>query len=110
MSWIIFWVVVGLYWVVAIKRIPVYYRRYDESDACNYESEKGIAWYAILTAMVWPYYEAGRWVQNYVIHSATAEERKQAEYEKAAKIVEDYTKKKDREDREAFDRELRGGA
>lgn len=105
---LIFWVVVGLYWVVAIKKIPVYYRRHEENENCLCNSEKEIAWVAILLASVWPYYEAGRWVQNRVIHSVTAEQRKQAEYEKAEKIVAEYKQKKEKEEREAFDRALRG--
>jgi hypothetical protein len=40
----------------------------------------------------------------------TAEERAQAEFENAKRIVDEYTKRKEREDREAFDRHLRGDA
>lgn len=69
---------------------------------------KEAAWGALGLAVIWPLYETCRFVQNYIIHSMTAEERKQEEYKKAEKIVADYVRDKDRKEREAFDRELKG--
>jgi len=105
MGWLIFWVVVVAYWAVGIKRLPVYYRRRDEEGVWD---ESGVAAEAIAMALFWPYYEAGRWVLDTVIRTATAEQRKLEEYEKAARIVEEYTKNKERRDQEEFDRKLRG--
>ena len=112
---LIFWLIVVLYWGVGIKRIPLYYKRVDEYNAKEYPHmsanggmAKMTAVAAIFMAVFWPYYEAGRWVLNYVIQTATAEQRKWDEYVKAEKIVEEYKARKEREDREAFDRALKG--
>jgi len=109
-----FWLAVILYWVVAIKRLPVYYKRVDEHNAEAFPylhkdtgMAKNNAWESFALAAFWPFYEAGRWVQNTIILTATAEERKQAEYEKAAKIVEDYQKQKEREAKEAFEKAMK---
>jgi len=114
MGWMIFWAIVVLYWVVAFKRLPVYYKRwyeyYDDvwgSIQTERTSQKGAAWISIGLMFVWPFYEGGRLVRDFLISSMTAEERKQAEYEKAAKIVEDYQKQKEREEKEAFDRAMK---
>jgi len=114
MFWLIFWLVVIAYWVVAIKLIPVYYKRCDASNAKQYPhsySAKGFernnAIEAVAIAAFWPYYEAGRWVLNTVIHQATKEQRKWDEYVKAEQIVKEYTERKEREEREAFDRALK---
>ena len=104
MFWLIFWLVVIVYWVVAVKRMPVYYRRQEEDSVW---SERGIATEAIVMGTFWLFYEAGRWVQNTIIHQATKEQRRWDEYVKAEYIVKEYTERKEREDREAFDRALR---
>jgi hypothetical protein len=115
MGWLIFWLIVVAYWAVGIKLLPIYYRRMDEQNAKDYPYSyskggmaKSSATEAMSLALFWPYYEAGRWVLNTVIHRGTAEQRKHEEYEKARKIVEDYAKNKERLDQEAFDRKLRG--
>lgn len=113
---LIFWLVVAAYWAVGIKRIPVYFRRIDANNKERWpsiytesESHKEAAWGAIGLAVFWPYYEGGRWLRDHIINTMTAEQRRQQEYENAARIVAEYTKNKEREEREAFDRELRGG-
>lgn len=117
MGWIIFWAIVALYWAVGIKRMPVYYKRWYDSDRERYSnihtvdySQKSAVWTALGVAAFWPYYESGRWLRDHIIHTMTAEERRKQEYEKAEKIVAEYTERREREEREAFDRELRGGA
>jgi hypothetical protein len=111
---LIFWLVVIAYWVVAIKLLPAYYKRVDESLAKEFPltyqdgMSKSTAWGAFALMAFWPYYEAGRWVQNTIIKQATKEQRKWDEYVKAEQIVKEYTERKEREDREAFDRALRG--
>lgn len=115
MGWIVFWIIFGIYVMIGVKRIPVYFHRVDQFHQDNYPytyAEKGAnkdsAWGAIFLAAVWPFYESGRWLQNYVIKTVTAEQRRQAEYDNAEKIVAEYKKRKAREEREAFERELKG--
>jgi hypothetical protein len=60
--------------------------------------------------LVWPYYEGARWLRDSLIRHLTAEERAKAEYEQAARIVSEYKARKDREEREEFDRHLNGGS
>lgn len=112
MDWLIFWLVIAGYWAVGIKRMPVYYRRTFEKNSWHESDERELqkyaAWCSLGVASVWPYYEAGLWLRDHIIHTMTAEERRQAEFEKAERIVAEYTERKEREEREAFDRQLRG--
>lgn len=115
MSWIIFWAIVVLYWVVAFKRLPVYYKRWYDYDRKEWsmihdqaESQRSAAWISFALMLGWPIYESCRWARDTLIRNMTAEERKQTEYENAERIVAEYTQNKEREDREAFDRELNG--
>lgn len=114
MFWVIFWAVVGAYLAVGVGRIPTYYRRWYEAsrDEWSFRSEqehqRSGAWTAILLALVWPYYEGGRWVRDTLIHAVTAEERREQEYLRAERIVQEYNQTKEREARESFDRKLRG--
>lgn len=113
----IFLAVVAAYWAVGIKRIPVYFQRIKEQDRKRYplsykesEFQNATAAQSIMLAAVWPYYEGGRWVLDRTIRMATAEERRVAEYEKAAQIVAEYKVRKEREAQAEFDRQLRGEA
>lgn len=113
MDWLILIAVVVGYWTIGIKRMPTYFHRVDEHNRKEYPYSykntgmpKEAAWGAIGLASIWPFYEGGRWVQNHIINTATAEQRKQQEYAKAKKIIAEYTQRKEREEREAFDREL----
>lgn len=114
---LIFWLLVAAYWVVGFKRIPIYYRRwYDASKKeWSYRSEqehqRSGVWCALGLAAIWQYYEGGRLLRDGLIHSLTAEERRQKEYEAAERIVAEYTARKKREEQQArdeFDRKLRG--
>lgn len=114
MGWVIFWLIVVAYWVVGIKRLPMYFRRCADNNQADYPNSytderyaNNNAWEAIALALFWPYYEFGRWVRDTVIQTATAEQRKQEAYEQARKIVEDYEKNKEKRDKEEFDRKLR---
>lgn len=113
MGWLIFWGVVAAYWAIGIRRYPVYYRRwYDASKKeWTYRSEgehqKSAMWTALGVATVWPYYEAGRWFRDTVIMHMTAEERAKAEFEKAERIVAEYTERREREARADFDRKMK---
>lgn len=116
MSWVIFWTIIILYWTVGIKRMPVYFHRIDRANYDRYpniyeeaSSHKESAWGALGLAAFWPYYEGGRWVRDHIINTMTAEQRRQKEYEKAEKIVAEYTQRKEQEERDAFDRELKSG-
>ena len=114
MGWLIFWGIIAAYFTIGARRVPVYYRRWYEHSKSewNYRSEeehqRSGAWCAIGLMMVWPYYEAGRSARDRLIHHMTAEERARAEYEQAERIVAEYTARKEREEREEFDRKLRG--
>jgi hypothetical protein len=117
MGWLIFFGVVAAYLTVGARRLPVYYRRWYDHSRKEWhtirtveESQKEAFWTALGVALFWPYYEAGVWFRDSVIHALTAEERAKAEFENAKRIVDEYTKRKEREDREAFDRHLRGDA
>lgn len=111
---LVLWGIFTAYWLVGIKRIPTYYRRWYDVSKKEYrfmseqEHQRSGAWHAIGLAAIWPYYESARWLRDSLIHALTADERRQKEYEAAAKIVADYKARKDREEREAFDRELDG--
>jgi hypothetical protein len=112
MGWI--WTVIPVVWlIIGFKRIPVYYKRCDEYNAEHFpytHKDNGMqvsaATGTVALAVFWPFYEAGLWVLNYIIRTATAEQRKWDEYVKAEQIVEAYKKQKEREEKEAFDREL----
>jgi hypothetical protein len=115
MGWIVFMLVVGVYVVIGVKRMPVYFRRVDQNNRERWpsiyeesESHKEAAWGAIGLAAFWPYYEGGLWIRNHIIKTMTAEQRRQAEYDNAEKIVAEYRQRKEREEREAFERELKG--
>lgn len=114
MEWLIFWGVIVAYWAIGIKRIPVYYRRWYEASKKEWthmteqEHQRSGAWHAIGLVTIWPYYEGARLLRDHIIHALTAEERRQKEYEAATKIVADYKARKDREEREEFDRKLSG--
>jgi hypothetical protein len=111
-GWLIFGTWFVIHWAVAFKLMPVYYRRwYDDSKRrwtynTEQEHQRSGAWHAVGLAFVWPWYEGLRWVRDTIIHRMTAEERAAAEYEKAQRIVDEYRANKEREEREAFDREL----
>lgn len=115
MGWLIFWLVVAAYWAIGIKRMPVYYNRAFAHNRKEWSSirtveqaQKESAWVCLGIASVWPYYEGGRWLRDHIVHTMTAEQRRQQEYENAEKIVAEYKKNKEREEHEAFDRALRG--
>ena len=116
MDWLIFWGAIIAYWLVGIKRMPDYYRRSEASFKKNYPLtyrtekdavQKNAACGALCLAAIWPYYEAGRWLINHIIHSMTADERRQQEYQKAERIVAEYKARQEREEREEFDRQMR---
>lgn len=114
MSDILFWASVVLYWAIAIKRMPTYFKRWYEYDQEEWgsihdeeDSQKAAAWITLGLMFVWPFYEGGRWLRDHIVSSMTREERKEAEYTKAAKIVEDYKLQQEKADREAFDKALK---
>jgi hypothetical protein len=117
MDWLIFWGVIIAYWAVGIKRMPTYYQRTKEHHkkeypatyaADNASADRTAAWGSLGLASIWPYYEAGRWLRDHIIHTMTADERRQQEYQQAERIVAEYTARKEREEREEFDQKLRG--
>lgn len=113
-GWLIFGGIVVAYWAIGIRRLPVYYRRWYDADREAYSSihtveysQKSAYWNAVFVACFWPYYEAGRWVRDHAIGALTAEERAKAEFEKAERIVAEYTQRKEREARADFEKKLR---
>jgi len=115
MGWIIFISIFVAYWVVGIKRMPAYYQMVYRNDREEFslihdveDSQNKAAWESFGLASVWPYYEGGLWFRRHIVKVMTAEERRQKEYEQAEKIVAEYTQRKEREERETFDRELKG--
>jgi stalled ribosome alternative rescue factor ArfA len=115
MSWFIVWAVVIGYLVMGASRIKTYYPRWLNASKgeWSYRSEeehhRSAAWCSVGLALIWPYYDAGRWARDALISHMTAEERARAEFEKAEKIVAEYTRRKEHEERDAFDKQLRGG-
>ena len=116
MSWLIFWGIVGAYFAIGARRVPTYYRRWYEASKGEWsyrseqEHQRSGAWCAMGLMLIWPYYEAGRWARDALIHRMTAEERAKAEYEHAERIVTEYKARQEREAREEFDRKMRGSA
>lgn len=118
MNTIVLLMLFSLYWFIAFRRMPVYYRRWYEGDRKEnhrihsvQESQRIGAWNALGVASVWPYYEAGRWLRDTIIHAMTAEERRQKEFENAMRIVTNYKAEKEakeRREREEFERKLKG--
>ncbi|QDH47996.1 hypothetical protein SEA_NAPOLEONB_89 [Arthrobacter phage NapoleonB] len=109
MFWLAFWLVVIGYFVIGATRLPIYFKMFNGSA---YNSETESFWMAFFLVFIWPYYEAGKWLKNTVVHHLTREEREQAEYEKAQKIVKDWEakqKRQEQKEREDFERELRNG-
>lgn len=113
MSTLIFWVIFIAYWVVAVKHIPSYFRKYDEFNKREWpsiyskeKSHRESAGWAIFLAAFWPFIDAWTWMHTYVLNSVTSEERKQAEYDKAEKIVTEYKKQQEKRDCDDFDRKL----
>jgi len=114
MTAVIVWTLVGTYVFIGIKQFPKYYKdfyariraywTYDTDRSCHIQA----FWTALGLSIVWPFYDGGGYLINRTIHSMTREERREAEYQKAREIVEEYTERKEREAKEAFDRELKG--
>jgi hypothetical protein len=112
MSGLIIRGVVAAFFAIGARRMPAYYRRWYAASKKEWtyrteqEHQRSGVWCALGLMLIWPYYESARWIRDTLIHHLTAEERAKAEYEQAAKIVADYKARKDREEREEFDRRL----
>jgi len=116
MGWLILWGIVAAYLAIGARRMPTYYRRWYDHDRKEWhtihtieESQRAAAWHAIGLGLFWPYYEGARWMRDTVIRHMTAEERAQAEFKQAERIVAEYKARKEREERDEFDRRLNEG-
>lgn len=107
MFWIAFWLIVIGYFVLGSTRIPTYFKMFRDD---RWTEDKEAFWYAFFLMFIWPFYEAGKWIQNRVIHSLTREERQEEEYRKAQRIVDDWHYEKaakERKEKEAWERALK---
>lgn len=113
MDSLIFWA--ACYFAVGGLLVRGYYRHWLEisKQRWPYRSkdghERSAAWCALGLLLIWPYYEAGRWVLDTLTHRRTAKERAAADYEKAKRIIAEYRawkRREEQEERERFDKEL----
>lgn len=93
----ILWGWVVAHWAVAVRRTPVWFRRFYDLDRKQFhsihskeQSRRSAAWHVMGLVWIWPWYEGLRWVRDTIVRRMTAEEREQERLEAARKVIADY--------------------
>lgn len=117
MGWLIALACTALHLFIMVRLTPKYLRAMVENDRIRWPSihnrRNAIRQYmgeAIIKAFFWPITIPWQYASDYAVHALTADERREAEAQKARRIIADWEEEKRLKERKAlneFDRKLR---